>query len=85
MTVHPLPTPLNDGADWTSVSSRSPCPVCGSSSSCLVHGDESFACCSKNQSEWPLTTGAWLHRLSSSRTVDVHPLTAAAFSASLAP
>jgi hypothetical protein len=60
----------NDDADWTSVSSRQPCPICGSSSSCLVHGDGAFASCSQRQSEWPLTTGAWLHRLQSEHVVD---------------
>jgi hypothetical protein len=83
MTVHPVPALLNDRVEWTSVSSKRPCPVCGSSSSCLVQAG-SFACCSKHQSEWPLTTGAWLHRIESNGALE-HPLAVAALSGSLAP
>ena len=84
MTVHPVPALLADRVEWTSVSSKRPCPVCGSSSSCLVHGARSFACCAKHQSEWPLTTGAWLHRLESTGAVE-HSLATAALPGSLAP
>jgi hypothetical protein len=49
--------------DWSNVSELRPCPVCGSPSGCSVHADGAFASCSKEQSEWPLTNGSWLHRV----------------------
>lgn len=82
MTVHPVAASLDDGAEWTTVSTKRPCPVCGSNSACLVHGERAFACCAKNPSEWPLTTGAWLHRLHSGlQASEAHTLAAAALSA----
>lgn len=45
------------------VSAGSPCPVCGGAAGCRVHSDFGFASCNNNPSEWPLTTGAWLHRI----------------------
>lgn len=55
------PTPLDH--DWSNVSVLRPCPVCGSQSGCSVHADGAFASCSREQSEWPLTNGSWLHRV----------------------
>jgi hypothetical protein len=45
------------------VSAGSPCRVCGGSAGCRVHSDFGFASCNNTPSEWPLTTGAWLHRI----------------------
>jgi len=42
-----------------------------------MHGDGSFASCSKQPSEWPLTTGAWLHRVQSKRSDAFVPAVAA--------
>jgi hypothetical protein len=47
---------------WESASSAHPCPVCGADGGCQIHDAEGFVCCTQVRSEWPLTTGAWLHR-----------------------
>jgi hypothetical protein len=49
---------------WVAVSVVHPCPVCGFAADCLVHEDEPFAACASLPSDWPLTNGDWLHRLS---------------------
>jgi hypothetical protein len=50
-------------ADWIAVSGSRPCPVCGGADiGCRVHLDEPFACCAHTPSDWPLTSGEWLHR-----------------------
>ncbi len=56
--------------DWESANSVRPCPVCGADCGCRVHADEGFVCCTHVRSEWPLTTGAWLHREPSPRGRD---------------
>jgi hypothetical protein len=56
--VHALATE----AEWESVSSDHPCPVCSSSRGCSTHSSV-FVSCERVSSQWPLTTGAWLHRL----------------------
>lgn len=53
---------LASEAEWESVSSDQPCPVCGSSRGCSTHSSV-FVSCERISSQWPLTTGAWLHRL----------------------
>lgn len=50
-------------ADWRMASLAEPCPVCGGSESCHRHSEHGFASCVRTVSEWPLTTGAWLHPL----------------------
>ena len=55
--------PTHPDHDWSNVSELRPCPVCGSPSGCSVHADGAFASCSREQSEWPLTNGSWLHRV----------------------
>lgn len=50
-------------SDWTGVSERNPCPICKSTSRCHKHADHAFASCTRQPSEWPLTNGAWLHRV----------------------
>jgi len=49
--------------DWDGVSERHPCPVCGAESACSRHVDDGFVSCSRRPSEWPLTNGGWLHRV----------------------
>ena len=49
--------------EWKTVSNKQPCRVCGSREACRTGYGEEFACCSRRVSEWPLTTGGWLHRL----------------------
>ena len=52
-------------ADWEGVTSDHPCPVCAGSRGCSTHSN-AFVSCERTPSQWPLTTGAWLHRLESS-------------------
>ena len=52
-------------ADWSATSSIEPCPVCGAAEGCRRHTQQAFVSCLRTVSEWPLTTGAWLHRLMS--------------------
>jgi hypothetical protein len=56
--VHALATE----AEWESVTPDRPCPVCGSLRGCSTHS-LAFVSCERIASQWPLTTGAWLHRL----------------------
>jgi hypothetical protein len=49
--------------DWRYVSEKNPCPICGAEAGCRTLVDDDFACCERTPSEWPLTTGAWLHRI----------------------
>jgi len=55
-------------ADWLMSSLAQPCPVCGGSESCHRHSEHGFASCVHTVSEWPLTTGAWLHQLAPETT-----------------
>ena len=65
--------PHRSGADvsaeveWDHVTQRNPCPVCGSGSGCHRHAIAAFVSCSRCPSEWPLTNGAWLHRVDAVR------------------
>jgi hypothetical protein len=52
---------IDDG--WDSVSEHHPCRICGADSGCSRRVDEAFASCAQSPSEWPLTNGAWLHRV----------------------
>lgn len=49
--------------EWRVVSEIRPCPVCGGESDCKTRVLEDFASCTRKPSDWPLTNGAWLHRL----------------------
>jgi hypothetical protein len=49
--------------DWDGVSEGHPCPICGGRSDCSRCADEAFVACARRPSDWPLTNGAWLHRL----------------------
>lgn len=48
--------------DWTFVSFKHPCTICGSNDGCR-RGEEEFACCVRIGSQWPLTAGGWVHRV----------------------
>lgn len=50
-------------AMWRRVSIRRPCPICAGVDGCSVHEEDSFASCSREPSDWPLTNGGWLHRV----------------------
>lgn len=50
-------------AEWKLVSEKNPCPICNSSESCHRDLEGTFACCARRPSDWPLTSGAWLHRI----------------------
>jgi len=63
-------TPLPSDVDWRAVCAKRPCPICGSTEGlCCGHVEESFACCALRPSEWPMTNGAWLHRVQSDSQV----------------
>lgn len=54
--------------DWDSVSAREPCAICGAGAVCRRHAVDRFACCVHEPSDWPLSTGGWLHRLTTGAT-----------------
>jgi hypothetical protein len=49
--------------EWTSVSRARPCTICGGQSRCRRGADDEFAACARVASEWPLSTGGWVHRV----------------------
>jgi hypothetical protein len=53
---------VSDG-DWTSVSAKYPCSICGGCNRCGRSSGDEFASCVRTASDWPLTTGGWVHRL----------------------
>jgi len=57
--------------EWKNVSSHRPCPICGASAACRTHPDGMFACCAQEPSEWPMTNGAWLHRIELATVVEL--------------
>lgn len=56
---HGVPADL----EWINVSVWRRCPICGGSSGCKTHAEGHFAACGSKQSDWPLTSGGWLHRV----------------------
>lgn len=64
---------LTNEADWESVTLQRPCPVCSSTQGCSTHS-RSFVSCERTPSQWPMTTGTWLHRVE----LTVHATTRAA-------
>jgi hypothetical protein len=50
-------------AEWKLVSEKNPCPICKSAADCHRDLEGAFACCARRPSDWPLTSGAWLHRV----------------------
>ena len=61
--------------EWRVVSEIRPCPICGGSSDCKTRVLDDFASCMREPSDWPLTNGAWLHRLSADRASSVNRTT----------
>jgi hypothetical protein len=48
---------------WTFVSVARPCTICAGHDRCRRGSDE-FACCARVSSQWPLSAGGWVHRVS---------------------
>lgn len=49
--------------EWTLVSVKRPCTICGGHHGCRRGFADEFACCTRVFSEWPLMAGGWVHRL----------------------
>lgn len=56
--------------EWTLVSVKRPCMVCGGHNSCRRGFAGEFACCTQIHSEWPLMAGGWVHRLDARSAAD---------------
>lgn len=50
-------------AEWKLVSEIHPCLICNAADGCHRDLEGAFACCARQPSDWPLTSGAWLHRV----------------------
>ena len=50
-------------AEWTFVSVKHPCAICGAHDGCRSGFEGEFACCQRVPSQWPLSAGGWVHRL----------------------
>lgn len=61
-------------AEWKLVSEKHPCPICKAADNCHRDLEGAFACCARQPSDWPLTSGAWLHRIERSehRVAGIH-------------
>lgn len=59
--------------EWLLVSERNRCPICSASESCHRDLEGAFACCARRTSDWPLTSGAWLHRVESVEGLPLGP------------
>jgi hypothetical protein len=57
---------------WDGVTSEEPCPICGCDTGCRRHVIDAFVCCVRRPSDWPLTNGAWLHRVLTSKKAATH-------------
>jgi len=64
----PPPAEPSRDVDWTPVSHQHPCAICGSHDRCRRGFADEFACCVRMVSDWPLTTGGWVHRVDSPRS-----------------
>jgi hypothetical protein len=53
----------DDDTDWTFVSMKSPCPICGGQDGCRGDATRRFVCCNRISSQWPLSVGGWVHDL----------------------
>ena len=54
---------LSHEEEWKLVSENHPCPICESAEGCHRDLEGAFVCCDRRPSDWPLTSGAWLHRV----------------------
>jgi hypothetical protein len=59
---HHTPMSVVD-VEWTFVSVKHPCTICGGHDGCRSGVENEFACCKRVPSEWPLSAGGWVHRL----------------------
>ncbi len=50
-------------SEWTFVSVKHPCAICAGHDGCRRGFDDEFACCTRVSSEWPLSAGGWVHRV----------------------
>lgn len=50
-------------AEWNLVSETHPCSICNAAEGCHRDLEGAFVCCARHPSDWPLTSGAWLHRV----------------------
>lgn len=57
-----MPSQRQEG-DWKLVTRKHPCPICKAVDGCHLDDEGDFACCANHSSDWPLTSGAWLHRV----------------------
>jgi hypothetical protein len=57
--------------EWTAVSRRYPCRICGGVDRCRTGFGHQYACCARSPSDWPLTIGGWLHRLDVSVEIEL--------------
>ncbi len=58
--------------EWTFVSVKRPCAICGGHDGCRSGVDNGFACCKRVSSQWPLSAGGWVHRVSQSSHASPH-------------
>lgn len=49
--------------EWSTVSTRTPCPICAGVDACHRETDGTFARCARSPSDWPIVGGGWLHRI----------------------
>jgi len=49
--------------EWTLVSAKAPCIICSGENGCRRGFGNEFACCTQVASEWPLSSGGWVHRV----------------------
>ena len=50
--------------EWTFASAKHPCPICAGHEGCRSGFEDEFACCTRISSDWPLSAGGWVHRMS---------------------
>jgi hypothetical protein len=50
--------------EWAFASVARPCTICAGHDRCRRGSDGEFACCTRVPSEWPLSAGGWVHRVS---------------------
>lgn len=68
VTMNRVHQALSADVEWISVSVGRRCPVCGGSTGCKTYAEGPFAACGQEPSDWPMTSGAWLHRVRAPHT-----------------